>query len=104
MSDQGAASSGGGRSHCRTCRRRNPGGCRRDTGRGWDSGYREETHFAFVEYGVGNVGRAFEEADAEEDSEQPMDVERLTGRAFVVMDGDNERDDKPEEYESILGE
>lgn len=68
--------------------------------------YREDTHFAFVEYGGGNVGHFFDEMDDEPDPERPMDVERLSGRAFVIMDGDGEekRQKKLEKYEHIPDE
>ena len=66
--------------------------------------YREDTHFAFVEYGGGNVGHFFDEMGDGDDTERPMDLERLTGRAFVVMDADDDREDKLEKYEHIPDE
>jgi Predicted ATP-dependent endonuclease of the OLD family len=61
----------------------------------------EDTHYSFVEYGGANITH-WSFLDYEE---KPIEVERLCGKAIVIIDGDGEkRERRKDDLQNALGE
>lgn len=67
--------------------------------------FREDTHYSFVEYSGGNITHwSFLDDEEGEEIHQPIAVERICRRIFLISDRDNGKEKRHEKLKAKLGE
>jgi predicted ATP-dependent endonuclease of OLD family len=62
--------------------------------------FREDYHYSFIEYGGGNITHwSFLNKE-----EKPINVERLCGRLFLIVDKDKDKKERHEELKKVLAD